>query len=142
MYTLKCGFPAFFELCRNQSIVWIASGIAPLRERGPIPGLLQLQFHDALLFALGLQIPALGLQCGLNSQRLDRTQQLVCDCHIDAHSNDIWSADFKGQFKTFDSIYCYPLTVTDSYSRFLLGCQALLWTILLPMFPTAHPTSE
>ena len=42
--------------------------------------------------------------------------------------NDIWSADFKGQFKTGDGIYCYPLTVTDGYSRYLLGCQGLLTT--------------
>lgn len=42
--------------------------------------------------------------------------------------NDIWCADFKGQFKTGDGIYCYPLTVTDGYSRYLLGCQGLLTT--------------
>jgi putative transposase len=40
-------------------------------------------------------------------------------------ANDVWCADFKGQFKTADGIYCYPLTVTDAHSRFLLGCQAL-----------------
>jgi len=39
--------------------------------------------------------------------------------------NHCWCADFKGQFKTGDGQYCYPLTVTDGYSRFLLGCQAL-----------------
>ena len=39
--------------------------------------------------------------------------------------NDCWCADFKGQFKTVDGVYCYPLTVTDGHSRFLLGCQAL-----------------
>jgi putative transposase len=42
-----------------------------------------------------------------------------------AAPNEVWSADFKGQFKTGDGLYCYPLTVTDGYSRFLLGCQAL-----------------
>jgi len=42
--------------------------------------------------------------------------------------NDVWSADFKGQFKTGDGIYCYPLTVTDGFSRYLLGCQALCST--------------
>lgn len=42
--------------------------------------------------------------------------------------NDIWCVDFKGQFKTGDGIYCYPLTVTDNFSRYLLGCQALLST--------------
>ena len=39
--------------------------------------------------------------------------------------NQIWSADFKGHFKTRDGQYCYPLTVTDNFSRYLLGCQAL-----------------
>lgn len=42
--------------------------------------------------------------------------------------NDVWCADFKGQFKTGNGVYCYPLTVTDGYSRFLLGCQGLLST--------------
>ena len=40
-------------------------------------------------------------------------------------SNDVWSADFKGQFKTGNGRYCYPLTVTDNFSRYLLACQAL-----------------
>jgi transposase InsO family protein len=39
--------------------------------------------------------------------------------------NDLWSADFKGQFKTGNGRYCYPLTVADGYSRYLLGCQGL-----------------
>jgi putative transposase len=39
--------------------------------------------------------------------------------------NDVWCADYKGQFKTGDGRYCYPLTVTDGFSRYLLGCQAL-----------------
>jgi putative transposase len=42
--------------------------------------------------------------------------------------NQVWCADFKGQFKTRDGIYCYPLTITDGFSRYLLGCQALLTT--------------
>jgi transposase InsO family protein len=42
--------------------------------------------------------------------------------------NDLWCADYKGQFKTGDGIYCYPLTVTDGFSRYLLGCQALYST--------------
>lgn len=39
--------------------------------------------------------------------------------------NDVWCADYKGQFLTGDGYYCYPLTVTDGFSRYLLGCQAL-----------------
>lgn len=39
--------------------------------------------------------------------------------------NAIWSADFKGQFELGDGSMCFPLTITDNYSRMLLGCQAL-----------------
>lgn len=39
--------------------------------------------------------------------------------------NHIWTVDFKGEFLTADGVYCYPLTVVDSFSRYLLGCQAL-----------------
>ena len=39
--------------------------------------------------------------------------------------NDLWCADFKGEFKLGDGRYCYPLTVTDHASRFLLMCEAL-----------------
>lgn len=39
--------------------------------------------------------------------------------------NAVWCADFKGQFKTRDGVYCYPLTVTDGFSRYLLCCQGL-----------------
>lgn len=37
--------------------------------------------------------------------------------------NDVWSADFKGQFKTQDRTWCYPLTVMDHQSRYLLACR-------------------
>jgi transposase InsO family protein len=42
-----------------------------------------------------------------------------------AHApNDCWCVDFKGDF-IVEHRRCYPLTVTDSFSRFLLGCEAL-----------------
>jgi putative transposase len=39
--------------------------------------------------------------------------------------NEIWSGDFKGHFRTRNGLYCYPLTVADGFSRFLLACKAL-----------------
>ena len=42
-----------------------------------------------------------------------------------AKPNDVWCADFKGQFKLANGRYCYPLTITDLYSRFLVACIAL-----------------
>jgi transposase InsO family protein len=42
-----------------------------------------------------------------------------------ARPNDLWCADFKGEFKLGNGRYCYPLTVTDHASRFILLCEAL-----------------
>jgi transposase InsO family protein len=42
-----------------------------------------------------------------------------------ASPNDLWCADFKGEFKLGNGRYCYPLTVSDQASRFLLLCEAL-----------------
>lgn len=39
--------------------------------------------------------------------------------------NQVWTIDFKGQFRLRSGAYCYPLTVIDHFSRYLLGCQAL-----------------
>ncbi len=39
--------------------------------------------------------------------------------------NALWCTDFKGEFKLANGRYCYPLTVTDQASRFLLLCEAL-----------------
>jgi transposase InsO family protein len=39
--------------------------------------------------------------------------------------NEIWSLDFKGQFRTQDKKLCYPLTLSDHYSRYLFQCEAL-----------------
>ena len=39
--------------------------------------------------------------------------------------NELWCVDFKGEFKLGNGQYCYPLTVTDHASRFLLLCEAL-----------------
>lgn len=45
--------------------------------------------------------------------------------------NDVWSIDYKGQFRMGNGRLCYPLTITDNYSRYLLGCRGLY-----------HPTYE
>ena len=42
--------------------------------------------------------------------------------------NELWCADYKGEFMLADRRYCYPLTVTDFASRYLLACEALSTT--------------
>ena len=52
--------------------------------------------------------------------------------------NDLWTADFKGQFRTRDGQHCYPLTIADHHTRFLLSCRGLLSTQTV----TARPVFE
>ncbi|MCC7195316.1 MAG: transposase family protein [Gemmatimonadaceae bacterium] len=40
--------------------------------------------------------------------------------------NQVWTIDFKGQFRTRNGIYWYPLTVINHHSRYLLCCHGLL----------------
>ena len=47
---------------------------------------------------------------------------------ITTQPNDLWTADFKGHFRTRDGIYCYPLTVADQHTRYLLACHGLRCT--------------
>lgn len=42
--------------------------------------------------------------------------------------NDLWCADYKGEFMLADRRYCYPLTITDFASRYLIACEALSTT--------------
>ena len=42
------------------------------------------------------------------------------------HPNAVWTTDFKGEFRTGDQRYCYPLTLRDGFSRYVLRCDALL----------------
>jgi putative transposase len=39
--------------------------------------------------------------------------------------NQVWTADFKGQFRTTDGALCYPLTICDAWSRYLVRCHGL-----------------
>jgi putative transposase len=42
--------------------------------------------------------------------------------------NELWCADYKGEFMLTDRRYCYPLTITDFASRYLIACDALSTT--------------
>jgi len=54
--------------------------------------------------------------------------------------NAVWTTDFKGQFKLLGGPYCYPLTIQDGFSRFLIVCQGLRTTsfkLVKPLFISA-----
>lgn len=50
------------------------------------------------------------------------------------YPNQTWCTDFKGEFKMGNGYYCYPLTTSDGYSRYLLGCRGL--------YSTAHDGAQ
>lgn len=39
--------------------------------------------------------------------------------------NEVWSADFKGQFRLGNHQWCYPFTLSDNFSRYLLACKGM-----------------
>lgn len=53
--------------------------------------------------------------------------------------NDMWQTDFKGEFKTLDNKYCYPLNIFDDRSRFLIKTASFSSTenVVLPTFKAA-----
>lgn len=74
---------------------------------------------------------------GLIRPRRRRHRQAIAPldaCLTVARSpNEVWSTDFKGEFRLGSGEYCYPLTVLDQTSRYLLGCTGLLSTSTLPV---------
>ena len=42
-----------------------------------------------------------------------------------ASPNEVWSADFKGKFKLGNGVYCHPLTIADSYSRYVFAAKGM-----------------
>lgn len=64
---------------------------------------------------------------GLVKKKRRRTRQRALGTTLSPGSvpNALWCVDFKGEFRLGNRQYCYPLTVTDHASRFILACEAL-----------------
>jgi transposase InsO family protein len=60
-------------------------------------------------------------------KRMNKRRQRASGTPLSAGNapNDLWCADYKGEFQLGNKAYCYPLTVTDHASRYLLLCEAL-----------------
>ena len=59
-------------------------------------------------------------RCGRPRRRAQGT-----DLSAGTQPNQLWCTDYKGEFLLGNRQYCYPLTVTDHASRYLLCCEAL-----------------
>jgi len=60
----------------------------------------------------------------VRATRRHRRAHPGCPKNVATAPNDIWAADYKGQFRMKNGQYCFPLTVSDLYSRYLLGYEA------------------
>jgi transposase InsO family protein len=98
------------------------------RKRGPRKVRAQLERkHPELEFPAVSTIAYWLKKEGLVERRKKRLHvppytQPFAECNA---PNDVWSIDYKGQFYMKNGHACYPLTLSDNFSRFLLGCQAL-----------------
>jgi len=123
----------------NRTLTQIEKAICDLRLKHPRFG------ADKLITMLELEgrfdpedLPAVSTgnlilkRCGLVKPRKRfRRVEPVKPIFDPKAANEVWSADFKGQFRMGNGQYCYPLTIADSYSRFLLLAKGML-----------HPTLE
>jgi transposase InsO family protein len=63
---------------------------------------------------------------GLVKRRKRRRHKAEGTTLVAAHApNGLWCADYKGEFMLGNKQYCYPLTITDYRSRYLLACEGL-----------------
>jgi len=66
-------------------------------------------------------------RAGLVVRRKQRAQHTPLPTYLSAAlaPNDVWCIDYKGQFRLANGPYCYPLTVTDQFSRYIVGIEAM-----------------
>jgi putative transposase len=112
----------------------VESRIVQLRKEHPSWGAPKIR-EKLRRLELGVQTPAISTvhavldRHGLVTRRRRRRYKAEGTALSAPHQpNDLWCADFKGEFMLADHRYCYPLTITDFASRYLIACEALAST--------------
>lgn len=115
----------------NQLPFQIETLIVRLKQEKPTWGapkiaeLLARRYPDAHRPAIST-IHAVLDRRGLVKHRKGRKNKAVGTVLSDSRQpNDLWCADYKGEFMLADRRYCYPLTITDHASRYLFAVEAL-----------------
>ncbi len=111
----------------------MAQRIVALRKKHPLYGPAKLrdwlaQHEPDVVWPAVSTIGALLKRAGLVSRRRQRAAghaRLVSGRTVASAPNVVWTADFKGQFRLGTGMYCYPLTVLDLHTHYLLGCRSL-----------------
>jgi len=65
---------------------------------------------------------------GIKRRKRRRYKARGTALHGAMQASGLWCADYKGEFKLGNRQYCYPLTITDYHSRYLLACEGLTCT--------------
>jgi putative transposase len=58
-------------------------------------------------------------------RRRDRTLTPFARRYVAQEPGELTTIDHKGEFRLLDGQYCYPLTIIDNVSRYILACEAL-----------------
>ncbi len=116
--------------CPRQTDAAIVEELVALRKRHPRWGarklldLMRRRDPQRSLPAVSTAARILAREGLVKSKRRHRRAHPGCPKGIPQGPNDIWAADYKGQFRLRNGNYCFPLTVSDLSSRYLLGCDA------------------
>jgi transposase InsO family protein len=91
------------------------------------------KLKDVIERRLGRELPAASTigdileRAGLVDRRRPRRQHQPMPTMLTEaiEPNQVWCIDYKGQFQLGNRSYCYPLTITDQFSRFILCCEGM-----------------
>src|SRR5690348_12646310 len=115
--------------------------LCALRETHPTWGARKLRDvltkeHPTLGWPVASTITTLLDRAGLISRRRragrERSAWAASSLTAPAAPNDVWGADFKGEFRLGDGTWCYPLTISDLHTRYVLRVHALGGTSSAP----------
>ena len=133
-----CGLEALTDRCRrpfrygNQLPVQVETAILQLKREKPHWGARKLRELLLRKFPSEVKVPAVSTlhavldRHGLvQAMRPRRNRAKGTPLSTGQHPNDLWCVDYKGEFLLGNKRYCYPLTVTDHASRYLLLCESM-----------------
>jgi transposase InsO family protein len=113
-------------------VPWIEALIIAAKKKRPTWGSKKLENsldrrHPGIQFPSRCTIDVILNRNGLVAPRRRRRLIPSYPEHlVESHaSNDVWCTDFKGQFRLGNGKLCYPLTITDHLSRYIISCTAL-----------------
>lgn len=134
----ECGLEALTDRTRrpfrygNQLPFQVETAIVQLKKEKPHWGARKLRELLIRKFPSEVRVPAVSTihavldRHGLvQPMRGRRPRAQGTPLSTGQQPNDLWCVDFKGEFMLGDRRLCYPLTVTDHASRYLLMCEAL-----------------